>query len=85
MVKALSDFRYGDGHPCQPRFADIPQLRPRCVYCSEQLVRILHGPGHTINGRPCGFPERWRHCFLPARIVDAPSTDFLRLPEWTVG
>lgn len=84
-VKRLSDFKPGDGHPCQPSIADVSSRRPSCMYCRQTLVRILHGPKHTIGGRSCGFPDTWRHCFLPATIVDRPSDNLLILPEWSVG
>lgn len=71
-------------HTCWPRWIDMTHPNPMCADCDQPLVRILHGPGHQLAGKPCGFPQTWRHCFIPKARVDAAERDLLAIPEWRV-
>lgn len=81
-------------HTCVPSFFDmgpsatcseVVKVDDKWVRCGTPLVRIMHGPGHTIDGKPCGFPEQWRYCYLPASFVEARAADLLRLPDWKLA
>ena len=75
------NFSPDDGrHVCQPTFPDMKDASPPCAYCGAGMTRIAHAPGHTIDGKPCGFPERWRYCFI--RTDKLEGLPFWQLPSW---
>jgi len=71
-------------HTCWPSFFDMEQTRSKCAECGGSLVRILHGPGHMIDGKSCGFPDMWRYCWITAELAATESADLLTLPRWKV-
>jgi hypothetical protein len=65
-----------------PTCAEVVKVDGKWVKCGKPLVRIMHGPGHTIDGKPCGFPEAWRYCWVSAELAATASGDLLALPRW---
>jgi len=80
-------------HTCWPSFFDMNQ-RAKCgevikvgdswTKCGRPLVRIMHGPGHRIDGHPCGFPDGWSYCWITAELAATQTADLLTLPRWKV-
>ena len=70
-------------HHCFPSFTKM-EANTECDECHGPLVRILHGPGHQLNGKPCGFPETWRYCWIRAELAATEAADLLTLPRWKV-
>ena len=81
-------------HTCYPSYFDMGSTTSTCaetikvddawVRCGKPVVRILHGPGHAIDGKPCGFPEGWRHCWVTEELAVTQTADLLTLPRWKV-
>ena len=79
-------------HTCYPAFDEMGIARSVCAEvikvdgvwtrCGVKVVRILHGPGHVLAGRPCGFPDTWAHCWITAERAALESSDLLTVPEW---
>ena len=81
------------GHTCMPSLFDmgrtptcseVVKVDERWEKCGTPLVRIMHGPGHQIDGKPCGFPDVWRYCWITAELATTQAADLLTLPRWKV-
>ena len=81
-MKRPGEFEYGDGHTCVVRFTDMGSGSPKCYLCGAPQVRLVHSPSHQIDGKSCGYPDRWAHCWVPRKTLDRIRA---ATPHWLEG